>query len=317
MIRKTFIGISILTIILLASNYNKTVIAVSLNDFEQEQIAKTETTTNLQEQIDNFPVITLPSPSFRQDVPLNIQSQKTPITLELISSHENLITDTESWFAENQISLPTYDVPNPFMQVFGNVPTPIPTKYQNNFLIQAIKSEHIKDRVFLIYGVDFGDGRYLFTFNTKTNQIESGYDLSNYVFAPEYEPADLEFVNQHLFWVEQVDDILYISHGHNTYAASSKGMNAYLTAINIKQARVIWHSQPLVANAANFLIEDDVIISGYGFTAEADYIYLLSRDTGEILQQILVKSAPDYLIAKDNKLYVRTYNTDYVFQIKK
>jgi hypothetical protein len=318
---KTSIGISMITITLLTSNNNQTAIAIPLtNDFEQK-IAQIKTTEKLQEQIDNFFITILPIPTFRQDAPLtiqpNIQSQKTSINLELISSSDNLITDTESWFAENKLTLPIYDVPNSFMQVVGNVPDSIPTKYQNNFLIQAIKSENTPNIIFLIYGVDFGDGRYLFAFNLKTNQIEYGYDFSNYIFAPEYEPTEQEFVNQRIFWVEQIDDILYISHGHNTYATSSKGMNAYLTAINTKERQVIWESQPLVANSANFLILGDVIISGYGFTAEPDFIYLLNRETGEILQQIPLKSAPDYLITKDNQLYVRTYNTDYIFQIKK
>ena len=92
-------------------------------------------------------------------------------------------------------------------------------------------------------------------------------------------------------------------------------MNAYITAIDLENERILWRSQPLVANSSNFLIKDNVIISGYGFTAEPDYIYLLSLDTGEVLQQIPVKSAPEYLIVRDRKLYVRTYNTDYVYQI--
>jgi hypothetical protein len=314
---KTSIGISIITITLLTSNNNQTALAIPLiNDFEPK-IAQAETTEELQVKIDDFFMTILPIPSFRQDAPLNIQPQEASVILELVSSYDNLITDTESWFAENELTLPIYDVPNSFMQVIGNVPNPIPTKYQNYLLFQAIKSENIPNIIFLIYGDNFEDGQYLFAYNTKTNQIEYGYDFSNYIFAPEYEPAEQQFVNQHIFWVEQIDDILYISHGHNTYAASSKGMNAYLTAIDTKKHHVLWHSQPLVANAANFLILDDVIISGYGFTAEADYIYLLSRETGEILQQIPIKSAPDYLIPKNDKLYVRTYNTDYVFHIKK
>jgi outer membrane protein assembly factor BamB len=93
-------------------------------------------------------------------------------------------------------------------------------------------------------------------------------------------------------------------------------MNAYITAIDTETNQIIWRSQPLVANSSNFVIKDNVIISGYGFTAEPDYIYLLSLDTGYLLQQIPVKSAPEYLILQDNKLYVRTYNTDYVYQIK-
>lgn len=278
-----------------------------------EQVSTPKPVTNPQEQINNFPIVTLPKPPFRQDAAGNIQSQ-SPINLELISSSANEITDTELWFTENQLSLPTYEVPNPFKQEFGNIPEAIPTKYKNNILIKAIKSERT-NLVFLIYGRDFNDGRYLFAFNTKTNEIEYGYDFSNYIEAPEYDRADREFIAQSIIWVRQIGKILYISHGHNTYAKSSLGMNAYITAIALENNQILWRSQPLVANSSNFLIQDNIIISGYGFTAEPDYIYLLSLDTGEVLQRIPVKSAPEYLIVRDRSLYVRTYNTDYVYQI--
>lgn len=294
-------------------NHEHTSNNVSLNTRLEQPISTT--VNNPQEEIDNFSIVTLATPPFKRDVPSNIQSQ-APIDLKLISSSANEITDTKLWFVENQLSLPTYEVPNPFQQEFGNVPEAIPTKYKNNILIKAIKSERT-NLVFLIYGMDFNDGRYLFAFNTKTNEIEYGYDFSNYIEAPEYDRADREFIAQNIIWVRQIGKILYISHGHNTYAKSSFGMNAYITAIDTETNQIIWRSQPLVANSNNFIIKDNVIISGYGFTAEPDYIYLLSLNTGEVLQQIPVKSAPEYLILKDNKLYVRTYNTDYVYQIDK
>jgi hypothetical protein len=78
----------------------------------------------------------------------------------------------------------------------------------------------------------------------------------------------------------------------------------------------LWRSQPLVCNANNFVIINDVIICGYGFTAEPDFLYLIDKTTGEILQQIKVKTAPEYLIQKDNKLYVRTYDRDYLFEVR-
>lgn len=306
-----FTSLGVLFCLYAVFNHEHTGNDISLNTKPKQQVFTT--INNTQEKINNFPTVTLPTPPFKQDAPGNIQSQ-SPINLELISSRANEITDTKLWFAENQLSLPTYKVPNPFQQEFGNVPEAIPTKYKNNILIKAIKSERT-NIVFLIYGMNFNDGRYLFAFNTKTNQIEYGYDFSNYIEAPEYERADREFIAQNIIWVRQIGKILYISHGHNTYAKSSLGMNAYITAIDTENERILWRSKPLVANSNNFVMKDNVIISGYGFTAEPDYIYLLSLDTGEVLQQIPVKSAPEYLILQDNKLYVRTYNTDYVYQV--
>ena len=68
-----------------------------------------------------------------------------------------------------------------------------------------------------------------------------------------------------------------------------------------------------MANADNFAIIDDFIICGYGFTAEDDYLYILDKYTGKVLDRILLKTGPDYIYEIGDKLYVRTYNTNYVF----
>ena len=78
-------------------------------------------------------------------------------------------------------------------------------------------------------------------------------------------------------------------------------MNAYITALDRNSNQIIWRSQPLICNASNFIIIDRVIICGYGFTAEPDYLYLIDKTTGNILQQIKLKTAPSYIIPKDNK----------------
>ena len=59
-----------------------------------------------------------------------------------------------------------------------------------------------------------------------------------------------------------------------------------------------------------------MIICGYGFTNEPDYLYLINKNTGDLLQQIKLNTAPEYIIRKQDQLYVRTYDTDYIFEIK-
>ena len=76
-------------------------------------------------------------------------------------------------------------------------------------------------------------------------------------------------------------------------------------------------SKPLVCNSYNFEIVDDIIITGYGFTAEPDYLFQIDRLTGAVLETYKLKSKADYIICKDDKLYVRTYDTDYVFGVTK
>ena len=101
-----------------------------------------------------------------------------------------------------------------------------------------------------------------------------------------------------------------------TYARSSRGMNAYITAIDTRTNRVLWRSQPLVSNSNNFEVIGNLIVSGYGFTAEPDYLYLLDKKTGDVRQRLAVKSKADYIIHKNNKIYVRAYDTDLVVNLK-
>ncbi len=312
--QRIYILSNLLTISLFVLANNAVNIA-SESEIVQQQDTIPSTDVSSPETIDDFPIIKLSTPAFRKDALVSFRGKKSNISLELISSEPNNITDDEIWFEQNQLSLPTYDVPNPFRETFETVPEVIPTKYRNNILVKAIKSLNQEGIVFLIYGQDFASGRYLFAFNSNTQEIEYGYDFSNYTLAPEYEVSDRGFIENSINWVEQIGDILYISYGHNTYAKSSKGMNAYITAIDTKNNRAKWHSRPLVSGT-NFIIQNNTIISGYGFTSEPDYLYLLSTNTGEVLQQILVKSAPKAIFEKEDKLYVRTYNTNYVYEIK-
>jgi hypothetical protein len=59
----------------------------------------------------------------------------------------------------------------------------------------------------------------------------------------------------------------------------------------------------------------DAVISGYGFTAEPDYLYVLNKRTGSTLQRVAVKSGPEHLIQQNDRMFVRTYDTDYVLRI--
>ena len=110
-------------------------------------------------------------------------------------------------------------------------------------------------------------------------------------------------------------DILYVEITHRTYA-NMNPENAYILAIDLHTFDLLWKSASLVANAFNFAIVDDTIFSGYGFTDEPDFVYAINRYTGMIENSYDVKTGPDFLYARDGKLYVRTYDTDYEYEIR-
>lgn len=140
-------------------------------------------------------------------------------------------------------------------------------------------------------------------------------DFSEYMHAP-HQVEDSSFTVQAVRWAEVRDGVLYVSHSHRTYSASSGGLNAYVTAIDLSNMDLLWRSRPLVCNSHNFVVLGNTIICGYGFTNEDDYVYLLDRETGEVYDYVIVDSAPEYLAALGSYLYVRCHNEDYVMEIR-
>ena len=70
-----------------------------------------------------------------------------------------------------------------------------------------------------------------------------------------------------------------------------------------------------MANAARLVVFGDLIVSGYGFTAEPDYLSLLDRQDGRVLDRLNVPSAPEVVRLHGNRLVVRTYDHDVVAQV--
>lgn len=141
-------------------------------------------------------------------------------------------------------------------------------------------------------------------------------DFLTYAHGPADLAEDASFTFQQLRWAEVNDGVLYVSNAHRTFAESSGGLNAYITAIDLKTLQVLWRSEPLVANSENFVLREDAIISGYGFTDEDDYIYVMDRLSGAILMEIPVPSAPEYFHVQNDSLFVRCYDTDLIFSLK-
>ncbi len=111
------------------------------------------------------------------------------------------------------------------------------------------------------------------------------------------------------------DDMLYVSLYHPTYA-SAQPHNAFILAIEMSTGTVMWKSEELVANSVNFVIEENAIICGYGFTKEDDFIYVLSLENGKTWDKYKINSKADYFIPLGDSLIVITYNTVYEYKIE-
>ncbi len=128
-------------------------------------------------------------------------------------------------------------------------------------------------------------------------------------------PSD--FAVPHVTHALARDGVLYVSISHNTYASATQGNNARVYSYSARGEQ-LWESPPLVSNAHNFLLIGDVLLTGYGFTKEPDFLYQLSRHTGEVLAKTPLKSGPERLALDElGALHVRTYNRDVGFQLSR
>lgn len=159
-------------------------------------------------------------------------------------------------------------------------------------------------KLFLVY-----EGRYLLGATARNQAVRYAFDLTAFTRPPnrgEFEPVT---------WAREVDGVLYVSNSHLTYAAQTKGRNAYVSAIDLATKRTLWRSPALVANARTFVVSGDLIVAGYGFTAEPDYLYVLDRLTGKVRSRLRVPSAPEIVKLRGSLLHVRTYDRQLVLKL--
>jgi hypothetical protein len=92
------------------------------------------------------------------------------------------------------------------------------------------------------------------------------------------------------------------------YAVPPRIAPGDLNAVDLKTKKLRWRSPALVANADDFVLLDDTIVSGYGFTDEPDYLYAVDRATGRVKGRILLPSAPERIARHGDVLTVDTYD---------
>jgi outer membrane protein assembly factor BamB len=159
-------------------------------------------------------------------------------------------------------------------------------------------------KLFLVY-----EGRYLLGATARNQVVRYAFDLTAFTRPPnrgEFEPVT---------WAREADGVLYVSNSHLTYASQTKGRNAYVSAIDLATKRTLWRSPALVANARTFVVTGDLIVAGYGFTAEPDFLYVLNRHTGKVLSRLRVPSAPEIVKLRGSLLHVRTYDRQLVVKL--
>ena len=240
-------------------------------------------------------------PAFPLPVAGSPRAPEGGLRLQLAASLRNQITDVPAWFRANRI------VPDEWgLGDLSDVPAPpVPPRFARSYrsapLIRAIRD---RDLALLVYGKD-AVGRFLVAVDRRSGEEQFALDLGALALAPGSRRGGTE---QGVVWAAVRDGVVYVETAHSTYAAESGRQNAYVTAIDSASGRVRWRSPALVANADTFAVVEDVLVTGYGFTAEPDALYLLDRESGRAVGSLMLASAPEYIVLRRGKLFVRTYD---------
>ena len=124
-------------------------------------------------------------------------------------------------------------------------------------------------------------------------------------------PTDKWYINGNNACLK--DGIFYGASVTNGYAQPD---TCFMFAYDLENNKLLWRSADQTCNSMNFIVKDNVIICGYGFTSEDDYLYQLDLHTGEVLSRLKLKKQPDLLVYQDNTLYVHTYSYNYTIEIE-
>ncbi|MBC8136159.1 MAG: hypothetical protein H8F28_09760 [Fibrella sp.] len=237
--------------------------------------------------------------------------------LILVSRKPNAITDDEAWFTRTGVSMPDYRFGAASPEDYGDLPRGAVLSYKGTRLQRALNTANSgRNRFLAIYGEDYANTRYLVCADGLGGELVYALDFSSYrspasgtKAIPDRQPIG--------FAHEDKNGTLYVSNGINGYAKEAKGKTAYVTALEPKTGKLLWRSGPLIQNASTFADAGEVLVCGYGFTAEPDFLYVLDKRTGRKVQTIPLKSGPSAILRKGDRIYVRCYDTDYVFAIKR
>ncbi len=202
-----------------------------------------------------------------------------------------------------------------------------PSSRHITLTLQTKTGKDVKDPNIWIYNHGFnGNVRFPYTtesyrFDAEAVDTQYDYEYNRLILTSENDTTVFDFksiLNQFeripfINYALVKNDILYVQFSHNS-SADVNGDTAFIMALDIINGTILWRSQSLACNAANFVIIDETIVCGYGYTKENDYIYTLDLNTGRTVDKITTDSAPGFIMKKDNMLYISTYNKGYIYK---
>jgi hypothetical protein len=94
--------------------------------------------------------------------------------------------------------------------------------------------------------------------------------------------------------IRYADGVLYFNEACQSYARNAGGKCSSLVAIEPLTQTVLWRTPPLVSNNV-FLVHQRYLITGHGFTDEPDFLFIVRRSDGKIMQKLPIPLAHEGL----------------------
>jgi hypothetical protein len=108
--------------------------------------------------------------------------------------------------------------------------------------------------------------------------------------------------------VRYADGVLYFNEACQSYSREAQGQCSAMVAVEPLTKTVLWRTRPLVSNGI-FLVEGRYLITGYGFTAEPDALFIVRRSDGKVMSRTSIPLAHEDLeLGASGILHVRMYN---------
>jgi len=102
-----------------------------------------------------------------------------------------------------------------------------------------------------------------------------------------------------------VGNVLYLTLACQSYAREADKRCSNVVAVDISRIplQVQWRSKYLVSNS-ELVPVGDYLVTGYGFTSETDFLYVLDRRTGRIALRVMIPASPEQIVVKGDVLEV-------------
>ena len=287
---------------------------------KESSISVPDKNLSLEEQMNmSVPTVVEPPNYSTANTHSNLQSPKVK---KISQRYVEPALDHDEWISKHSIEsyMPFLDARPAFynyentLRSLGKLPVPIVI---NGLYLCFWKQDNQYN--YFAYGpesyVEAGAIR-LFIMNKENTKVLFDYKFDNYVYPPKFIESDRNFVDFNVSNFTLQNYILYFSFYHRTYAYSSQGMNGYISALDTDSNNISWISKPLVCNA-NFIIDGEYIITGYGFTDEPDFLYILDKSNGSIISKTPLANGPEIIGINGDHIFVRTYSYEYEFALAK